>query len=198
MRKFFYLFVFFLPSFTFAQATHYDGISDLRSALETMIEFPKSANRNGWNDTYDIKNYYNIIQNADKKIDRAIEKFEETIDLIEKTEKHNYTCLSSSKKQEVNDILYKMGKIKRELKSAIDDLYDLDMSDISSRLFTIYKYPSRKSYKKAAVPEIQSYYKSTFRNLKSIHNHLADLTRNTEYFQLNVNTTSANLLKMCD
>ena len=177
----------------------YDAIGDFHSALDILARFPSEVNKSGWNDTYQIKSYYKTIKKADAKIDNGIDKFWVIIEEIEKAERQNYNCSSEERKEKAENILYNLKRLKRDLNRAINDLNDLNISKISSRLFTIYKNPGNSRYKKAVIPEIQDYSKASFNGLKSIYNNIVRLQRNNRYFSADVNKR-LNTLSMysCD
>lgn len=186
----------FFPLYLSAQnPKYYQAMDKLESALNTLQTFPGEVNKSGWDNAYDVKRYFNILQNAEGKINTAIDLFDET---IEEIEKKDFTCLDDTKKAKVNHIKGELRKLKGTLNSTIDDLYDLDLSEVSSRVFTIYKSPSNQGYKRIAVPEIQAYFRDSFRALKSLYNHLADLSRSETYFQIDTDTTIPKLQRLCE
>jgi hypothetical protein len=211
--KIFYL-IIFITTLSYSQNKHYDAMQDIVKALDNLKDLSNNINRNGWNNSYKYKTYNTLSQRSEKYIYSASDKLEETISLIDKLIKTDYKCLKDDLKRKkgesyvfyvkrVNenkkssDIIYNLKKLRTKLNSTYRRLNSLNNSEVSSRLFTIYKYPKNSRYIKVASREVTNYLKPTFNSLKSIYNDMVNSAKNYKYYNTNVISMQSKLNNLC-
>lgn len=199
---------------TYAQNNHYDAMSDIVKALESLKNLSQKLNRNGWNNSYHYKTYFTSMQRATKHIGDASDKLNESVDLIAEIESTSYKCLDDDLKKksgestmswltrqsnykQSSNLINKLKKLKSKLNSYSRRLNNLDDSKIASRLYTIYKYPKNRRYIKVASREVSNYLKPTFDDLKSIYNSMVSSSKSYDYFKINVKNSQSKLSKIC-
>lgn len=196
-KKVVMILLFLISQIAIAQSPQLDVIEKINYSLKKLNTFPEEVNDYGWDDKSSVKRHHDILQKTSRYISEAEEIIYELLDDIERLEKKNFSCLTTQQNTQKQSVMSDLKQIKRTMSFTLNVLKNLEMSEISARVYTIYKNPNNDRYKRVAIPEIEDYYHDIFKTLKNEYNRLVKVYKTNQFLKLNTNNSIQKLTNLC-